>query len=189
MVEIKLLKFEKILYMALATLAAGCFWCTETLFARINGVKSVLPGYTDGHIKNPAYREVCTGRTGHAECIQLEYDPKQITFETLLDVFFDTHDPTTLNRQGNDIGTQYRSGIYFHDEEQQQIAEKMIRELAEKQAYAAPIVTEVKPFTVFYPAEIEHQDYYNLNKNQPYCSAVITPKVKKLLDLHASKLK
>lgn len=175
--------------MGLATFAGGCFWCTETLFSRIKGVKTVLPGYTDGHVKNPAYREVCTGRTGHAECIQLEYDPEQISFASLLEVFFDTHNPTTLNRQGADVGTQYRSGIYCHDEEQMAMAKKMIIELTDNKVFNAPIVTEVKLFDVFYPAEIEHQDYYNLNSNQPYCSAVISPKLKKFLHQHSSKLK
>ena len=175
--------------MAKATLAGGCFWCTETLFARLDGVLEVVSGYTDGHIKNPAYREVCTGRTGHAECIQLEYDPEKISFVSLLEVFFDTHDPTTLNRQGADVGTQYRSGIYYHDETQKTAAEALIDALTKEKKFSDPIVTEIKAFDVFYPAEVEHKDYYNLNRNQPYCAAVISPKVKKLLRKHASKPK
>ncbi len=174
--------------MALATFAGGCFWCTETLFARLKGVTDVVPGYTDGHIKNPAYREVCTGRTGHAECIQLEYDPEKISFVSLLEVFFDTHDPTTLNRQGADVGTQYRSGIYYHDEMQKTAAEGLIDALTKEKKFNDPIVTEIKAFDIFYPAEVEHKDYYNLNSNQPYCAAVISPKVQKLLRKHASKL-
>ena len=174
--------------MALATFAGGCFWCTETLFARLKGVTGVIPGYTDGHIKNPAYREVCTDRTGHAECIQLEYDPEKISFVSLLEVFFDTHDPTTLNRQGADVGTQYRSGIYYHDEMQKTAAEGLIDALTKEKKFNDPIVTEIKAFDVFYPAEVEHKDYYNLNSNQPYCAAVISPKVQKLLRKHASKL-
>ncbi len=175
--------------MAKATLAGGCFWCTETLFTRLEGVIEVVSGYTDGHIKNPAYREVCTGRTGHAECIQLEYNPKLISFTTLLVVFFDTHDPTTLNRQGADLGTQYRSGIYYHDDTQRVQAEALIFTLTEEKKFQDHIVTEIKPHKVFYPAEVEHKDYYNLNRNQPYCAAVISPKVQKLLRKHASKLK
>jgi peptide-methionine (S)-S-oxide reductase len=175
--------------MAKATLAGGCFWCTETLFARLDGVLEVVSGYTDGHIKNPAYREVCTGRTGHAECIQLEYNPEKISFVSLLEVFFDTHNPTTLNRQGADVGTQYRSGIYYHYETQKVAAETLIDDLTKEKKFKYPIVTEIKAFDVFYPAEVEHKDYYNLNSNQPYCAAVISPKVQKLLRKHASKLK
>ncbi len=175
--------------MALATFAGGCFWCTETLFARLNGVSEVIAGYTGGHIKNPAYREVCTGRTGHAECVQITFDPSQITFQTLLEIFFDTHDPTTLNRQGNDVGTQYRSGVFYHSTEQKEIAEAYMATLEKQNTFTSPIVTEVTAFEVFYAAEIEHKDYYNLNKNQPYCNAVISPKVKKLLKNHSSKIK
>jgi peptide-methionine (S)-S-oxide reductase len=175
--------------MAIATFAGGCFWCTETLFARLDGVIKVVSGYTDGHIKNPAYREVCTGRTGHAECVQMEYNPDKISFISLLEVFFDTHDPTTLNRQGADVGTQYRSGIYYHDELQKLQAEKLIDLMTKEKKFNDPIVTEIKAFDVFYPAEIEHQDYYNRNSYQPYCAAVISPKVQKLLRNHPSKLK
>jgi peptide-methionine (S)-S-oxide reductase len=174
--------------MALATFANGCFWCTETLFARLNGVTDVIPGYTGGHIKNPAYREVCTGRTGHAECVQITFDETLISFQTLLEVFFDTHDPTTLNRQGNDVGTQYRSGVYYHSDDQKAMTEAFIASLEGQKVFSNPIVTEVTAFDVFYPAEVEHKDYYNLNKNQPYCAAVISPKVHKLLTKHASKI-
>lgn len=175
--------------MAIATFAGGCFWCTETLFSRLDGVIKVVSGYTDGHIKNPAYREVCTGRTGHAECVQMEYNPDKISFISLLEVFFDTHDPTTLNRQGADVGTQYRSGIYYHDELQKVQAEKLIDLMTKEKKFNDPIVTEIKAFDVFYPAEIEHRDYYNRNSNQPYCAAVISPKVQKLLRNHPTKLK
>lgn len=174
--------------MALATLAGGCFWCTETLFSRLNGVTAVVPGYTGGHIKNPAYREVCSGRTGHAEGVQIEFDAAEISFVSLLEIFFDTHDPTLLNRQGNDVGTQYRSGIFYHSEEQKNQALSVVKQLELLNTYPNPIVTEITPFEIFYAAEVEHHDYYNLNKNQPYCAAVITPKVKKLVSQHSSKL-
>ena len=175
--------------MAIATFAGGCFWCTETLFMRLTGVSEVVAGYTGGHIKNPGYREVCTGRTGHTECVQITFDPSQISFQTLLEIFFDTHDPTTLNRQGNDVGTQYRSGVYYHSEEQKDVTEAYISDLEQQNTFANPIVTEVAAFEVFYAAEIEHKDYYNLNKNQPYCVAVISPKVKKLVKNYSSKIK
>lgn len=175
--------------MAIATFAGGCFWCTETLFSRLDGVIKVVSGYTDGHIKKPAYREVCTGRTGHAECVQMEYNPDKISFISLLEVFFDTHDPTTLNRQGADVGTQYRSGIYYHDELQKLQAEKLIDLMTKEKKFNDPIVTEIKAFDMFYPAEIEHRDYYNRNSNQPYCAAVISPKVQKLLRNHPTRLK
>lgn len=175
--------------MHTATFAGGCFWCTETLFSRIVGVIKVTPGYTGGHIKNPSYREVCTGRTGHAECVQIEFDPSQVSYTTLLEVFFDTHDPTTLNRQGGDVGTQYRSAVFYHSEDQKNAVEEWIHNKASEQYFDNPIVTEVTEFTSFYPAETEHHNYYNLNQRQPYCAAVISPKVKKLLQNHSSKLK
>ena len=156
---------------------------------RLTGVSEVVAGYTGGHIKNPAYREVCTGRTGHAECVQITFDPSQISFQTLLEIFFDTHDPTTLNRQGNDVGTQYRSGVYYHSEEQKDVTEAYISDLEQQNTFANPIVTEISAFEVFYAAEIEHKDYYNLNKNQPYCAAVISPKAKKLVKNYSSKIK
>ena len=170
-----------------ATLANGCFWCTETIFSRVRGVLSVMPGYSGGTIKNPSYREVCNGSTGHAECVQVEYDNSQIDFTSLLKVFFDTHDPTTLNKQGADVGNQYRSVIFYHDDQQFAIAQDIIASKAS--AFDDPIVTELTPFRVFYKAELEHHDYYNLNPSQTYCSAVISPKVKKLITLHKKLLK
>ena len=170
-----------------ATLANGCFWCSETIFSRVRGVLSVTPGYSGGNIKNPSYRDVCNGSTGHAECVQVEYDNTQIDFQTLLEVFFDTHDPTTLNRQGADVGTQYRSAIFYHNEQQFATAQDIIASKAN--ALDDPIVTELTPFSFFYKAEVEHHDYYNLNPLQPYCSAVILPKVKKLLLSHSKLLK
>ena len=170
-----------------ATLANGCFWCTETIFSRVRGVVSVIPGYSGGTIKNPSYREVCNGSTGHAECIQIEYDNTQIDFQTLLEVFFDTHDPTTLNKQGADVGTQYRSAIFYHDEQQLATAQDIIALKAN--GFDDPIVTELIPFNVFYKAEVEHHDYYNLNPSQPYCRAVISPKLKKLFKSHTQLLK
>ena len=171
----------------IATLANGCFWCTETIYRRVRGVLSVAPGYTGGAIKNPSYREVCNGSTGHAECVQIEYDSTQVDFVSLLEVFFDTHDPTSLNKQGADIGTQYRSAIFYHNEQQLAIAQDIIASKAN--TFDDPIVTELTPFHIFYKAEVEHQDYYNLNPSQPYCRAVISPKVKKLLSIHTQLLK
>lgn len=161
-------------------LAGGCFWCTEAVFQRIKGVQSVIPGYIDGKIKNPAYREVCTGRTGHTEAISIEYDEDQVQLTDLLLIFFNTHDPTTLNRQGNDIGTQYRSGIYFTDIEQKEIAQMVIKQLTKEAVFEDKIVTELKEATPFYEAEQGHYNYFNRNQEQPYCSYVIHPKMKKL---------
>ncbi|MDX1463614.1 MAG: peptide-methionine (S)-S-oxide reductase MsrA, partial [Marinirhabdus sp.] len=154
-------------------LAAGCFWCTEAVFQRIDGVTEVRPGYTGGAIKNPAYREVCSGRTGHAEGVQLTYDSSIVSVEDLLEIFFATHDPTTLNRQGNDVGTQYRSAIFYTTEEQRQAAEQLIALLDSKNVFERPIVTQVEPLEVFYTAEIDHHEYYNNNKSQPYCQFII----------------
>ena len=170
-----------------ATLANGCFWCTETIFSRVLGVLSVKPGYAGGTIKNPSYREVCNGSTGHAECVQIEYDNTQIDFVNLLEVFFDTHDPTTLNKHGADVGSQYRSAIFYHNEQQLATAQDIIASKAS--AFDDPIVTELTPFRNFYIAEVEHHDYYNLNPSQPYCRAVISPKVKKLISSHTQLLK
>ena len=164
-----------------ATLANGCFWCTEAVFARLKGVKSVLPGYSGGWVENPSYDEVCTGTSGHAEVAQIEFDPRVISFEKLLDIFWHTHDPTTLNRQGNDIGTQYRSAIFYHNQRQKEIAERSKRELEKEGVYKSPIVTEVTPFSNFYAAEEYHKDYYDNNQDAPYCNFVIQPKVQKLL--------
>ena len=164
---------------ATATFGGGCFWCVEAIFMQLNGVKKVVSGYAGGKIPNPTYQQVCTGETGHAEVIQITYDPSVISFSKLLEVFFKTHDPTTLNRQGNDIGTQYRSVVFFHNEEQKEITEKIIRTLNEEQAYPNPIVTEVVAVPEFYPAEEYHQNYYNRNPNQSYCALVIQPKIEK----------
>ena len=173
----------------IATLANGCFWCSEAIFTRLKGVKSVLPGYSGGKVENPSYDEVCTGRTGHAEAAQIEFDPNVISFEKLLDVFWHTHDPTTLNRQGNDVGTQYRSAIFYHNEKQKQIAEKSKRELENKGVYKDPIVTEVAPFKRFYVAEDYHNKYYDQHQDAPYCRFVIDPKIHKLLKQYGDDLK
>ncbi|GAA0870945.1 peptide-methionine (S)-S-oxide reductase MsrA [Gangjinia marincola] len=172
-----------------AVFAAGCFWCTEAVFERVEGVYNVLSGYTGGQIKNPAYREICTGRTGHAEGIQFAFDPQVISYNTLLDIFFTTHDPTTLNQQGHDRGTQYRSAIFYTSEEQKQLAEAKIEELNDRGIFDDPIVTEVTPLDVFYVAEEDHQDFYTSNPNQPYCRVVINPKLEKLRNSFSDKLK
>ena len=160
--------------------ASGCFWCTEAVFKRVKGVEEIVPGYIGGSIKNPAYREVCTGRTGHAECIKIEYDSSIIKLETLLAVNFSTHDPTTLNRQGHDLGTQYRSGIYYTTDEQEQIIQEYVAYLENEKVFNNSIVTEIKPAETFYTAEIEHHDYYDQNSEQGYCEIVIAPKIAKL---------
>ena len=175
---------------ATATLANGCFWCTEAIFEQLDGVISATSGYTDGQVKNPTYKQVCTGETGHAEALQIVYDPAKISFDELLEVFWETHDPTTLNRQGGDVGTQYRSGIYFHNEEQKLKAEKYKAELDKSGAFNNPVVTEIKPFSEFYAAENYHQQYYENNgNNNPYCSMVIRPKVDKFRKVFKDKLK
>ena len=175
--------------LAVATFGNGCFWCTEAIFQQLKGVETVLPGYTGGQVKNPTYKEVCTGSTGHAEAIQITYDPVVISYRELLDVFFYTHDPTTLNRQGGDVGTQYRSAIFFHNKEQESDAKTIIAQLTEEGVYDDPIVTEVSPIDVFYQAEDYHRNYYNNNKNQGYCRAVINPKLDKFMKKYGSKTK
>lgn len=175
--------------LAIATFGNGCFWCTEAIFQQLDGVETVLPGYTGGAVKNPTYKAVCEGTTGHAEAIQITYDPKVISYRELLDVFFYTHDPTTLNRQGNDVGTQYRSAIFYHDTQQQADAEKMISQLTSEKVYDDPIVTEITALDIFYVAEDYHIDYYNNNKNQGYCRAVINPKLDKFVKKYGAKLK
>ncbi len=175
--------------LAIAIFANGCFWCTEAVFKRLQGVKNVTSGYTGGTIKNPAYREVCTGRTGHAEAIQIQYNPSIISYNALLEIFFATHDPTTLNRQGHDVGTQYRSGIFYHSEEQKGQAEAFIKLLTKKKVFDAPIVTEVTPLDTFYFAEEEHHNYYDSHKEQRYCKLVINPKIDKLNTYFSDKLK
>ncbi len=173
-----------------AYFANGCFWCTEAIFEQLNGVKSAVSGYTGGQTKNPTYKQVCTGETGHAECLQIVYDHKQISFDELLEVFWETHDPTTLNRQGNDVGTQYRSGIFYVNEEQKQKSEKYKAELDKSGAFDNPIVTEITPFSTFYPAENYHQEYFENNENNnPYCKIVIRPKVDKFRKVFKDKLK
>ncbi len=161
------------------TLGGGCFWCIEAVFQQLEGVEQVVSGYSGGHVKNPSYKEVCTGNTGHAEVVQVTYRPDIIPLEKILEVFFTVHDPTQLNRQGNDIGTQYRSVIFYHTEKQQKIAEKIIETLNARKVFAKPIVTQVEPFTNFYPAENYHQDYYDLHGEEPYCRLVIKPKMDK----------
>ena len=170
-------------------LAGGCFWCTEADFQRFDGITEVKSGYTGGNIKNPAYREVCSGRTGHAEGVRITYKPETIDFKSILEVFFATHDPTTLNRQGNDVGTQYRSGIFYTTESQKQEAETFIRFLEKERIFNDSIVTEITPLDVFYDAEVNHQEYYNLNKQQPYCQFIITPKIEKIKKFYSDKLK
>lgn len=172
-----------------ATFGGGCFWCTEAIFERIEGVTSVMSGYSGGQIKNPTYREVSSGATGHAEVIQITYDPAKVSYYTLLEVFFKTHDPTTLNRQGADVGTQYRSIILYHTEEQKEKASEIIRELNDQDIWKNPIVTEIVPFESFYQAEDYHQNYYDNNSNQGYCRMVITPKIEKLEEIFEDKLK
>ena len=175
--------------METATLAGGCFWCTEAVFQKLNGVATVVPGYTGGHVDNPTYDQVSTGNTGHAEAIQITFDPQIISFQTLLDIFWQLHDPTTLNQQGADHGSQYRSAIFYHDEKQKEQAEKSLKKTAVSQIYPDPIVTEIVPFEKFYPAEKEHQNFYENNPNQPYCKIVIDPKIQKLFKQFGSQLK
>lgn len=172
-----------------AILAGGCFWCTEAVFQRLKGVSKVTSGFTGGNIKNPAYREIITGRTGHAEAIEIYFDPKIISFEELLLIFFSTHDPTTLNRQQYDVGTQYRSAIFYTSENQREIANKVIEQLENEKVFSAPIVTEVTEAKVFYEAEEEHKEYYNNHRQQQYCQAIIDPKIKKLNQFFLEKLK
>lgn len=170
-----------------ATFGAGCFWCVEAIFQEIDGVASVVSGYSGGSIKNPSYKEVCTGRTGHAEVIQIEFDPEIVSYETLLEAFFLSHDPTQLNRQGADVGTQYRSVIYYHTRSQQMLAEEKKRQLNATHAYESPVVTEISAFDVFYPAEDYHQDYYAANPTQPYCARVVGPKLEKFRKVFKQK--
>ncbi len=171
------------------TLGAGCFWCIEAVFQNVNGVQSVTSGYTGGRVENPTYQQICTGTTGHAEVAQITFDPELISFEDLLYVFWRTHDPTTLNRQGADVGTQYRSAIFYHNEVQKEIAEKSKTETDKSDLWPEPIVTEISQVDKFYKAEEYHQDYYKLNPNQPYCRLVIDPKIRKLKKEFVRKLK
>ena len=172
-----------------ATLAAGCFWCIEAVFDDLKGVEDVVSGYSGGHTSNPNYREVCSETTGHAEVVQIKFDPNEIKFKEILQVFFTVHDPTTLNRQGNDVGSSYRSAIFYHSDEQKRIAEEVIKEVTGEAVYDNPIVTEVTKFDKFYPAEDYHQEYFANNPTQPYCAAVVAPKVSKFRQKYTSKLK
>jgi peptide-methionine (S)-S-oxide reductase len=165
-----------------ATLANGCFWCTEAIFKRIKGIESVTPGYTGGTVANPTYKEVSSEGTGHAEAIQITFDSSIISYQTILEVFFATHDPTTLNRQGNDVGTQYRSAIFYNNDKQKKIAEELKEKLDKCGKYQDPIVTKIEKFTEFYPAEDYHKDYYDSHRSAPYCMVVIDPKVRKLME-------
>ena len=170
-------------------LAGGCFWCTEAIFRRIKSVKTVVPGYIGGHTTNPTYKDICTGATGHAEAISIDYDSKIVSLENILMIFFSTHDPTTLNRQGNDIGTQYRSSIFNNDQNEIKIILNFISDLEKSNKFENRIVTTIEKKSTFYVAENYHHDYFSLNKNVPYCSVVITPKIKKLMDSKSSLLK
>jgi peptide-methionine (S)-S-oxide reductase len=172
-----------------ATLGSGCFWCTEAFFLRVKGIESVASGYSGGKVKNPTYREVTTGLTGHAEVVQIKFDPSVITYAEVLEIFWNTHDPTTLNKQGADEGTQYRSAVFYHTEEQKKTAEAYKAQLDKSGTYKNPIVTEITPFKEFYVAEDYHQNYYALNPNQGYCQYVIRPKVEKFNKQFAAKLK
>ncbi|OGF18243.1 MAG: peptide-methionine (S)-S-oxide reductase [Candidatus Eisenbacteria bacterium RBG_16_71_46] len=173
----------------IASLAGGCFWCLEAVFEQIEGVESVASGYSGGQGESPSYREVCTGRTGHAEVVQVSFDPGRLSYRELLELFFAFHDPTTLNRQGADVGTQYRSAIFYHSPEQKAAAEQVIADFTRARTFDQPIVTEVAPFTAFFKAEGHHQGYYRQNSEQPYCRATITPKIAKLRSKYAARLK
>lgn len=175
--------------MEKATVGGGCFWCTEAIFKRLRGVDEVLSGYSGGMRENPSYEQVTTGVTGHAEVVQIEFDPKEISYSKLLEIFFNLHDPTTLNRQGADEGSQYRSVIFYHDDAQRDTAEKVRDEIADSGIYKDPIITEIVPFEAFYTAEEYHQNFYETNKNQGYCSYVISPKIHKLLKDYAKEVK
>jgi len=171
------------------TLGGGCFWCTEAVYLQMKGVVDVKPGYSGGHVKNPSYKEVCNETTGHAEVVQITFDPSVVSFAEILEVFFVTHDPTSLNRQGNDAGTQYRSAIFYHTTKQKETALQIIANLEKEKAYEKPIVTEVTEFKAFYPAEDYHINYFARNKNQPYCQFVVAPKVEKFKKVFREKVK
>lgn len=173
-----------------ATLGGGCFWCTEAVFSELNGVENIEPGYSGGTLPNPSYEQVCTDETGHAEAVQITFDPRRISFRQLLQIFFSIHDPTTLNRQGNDVGTQYRSVIFYHDAGQKDIAEQVIKEITESKMWGnKPIVTQVIPLTAFYNAEDYHYEYFKKNPKQPYCQVIIAPKVAKFRSHYVEMLK
>ena len=172
-----------------ATLAGGCFWCLEAVFEQLRGVEKIISGYSGGSVPQPSYQAVCSGATGHAEAVQITFDPTQVTYRDLLDVFFTIHDPTTLDRQGADVGTQYRSAIFYHDNEQREIAQRVIQEVDLSGLWGRPIVTELTQFTEFYPAENYHQEYYRRNSYQPYCQVVIAPKIAKFRKHYLDRLK
>lgn len=176
-------------HLETATFGAGCFWCVEAIFQDLKGVESVVSGYAGGHVESPSYKEVCSGETGHAEVAQIKFDPEVISYVDLLNVFWTTHDPTTLNRQGADVGTQYRSVIFYHSDEQKKIAEESKKETDKAEIYSDPIVTEISPLTNYYEAEDYHQNYFNENQEAPYCQLVISPKVIKFREKYADKLK
>lgn len=175
--------------LEVATLAGGCFWCLEAVYLGLRGVERVVSGYMGGHTARPTYRDVCDGNTGHAEVVQIEFDPSQLSFHDLLDVFFTIHDPTTLNRQGNDVGTQYRSAIFHHTPEQKRVAEEVIADLTARKVWSDPIVTKVTPVTTFHEAEAYHQDYFARNGHQPYCQVVVAPKVAKFRKVFGDRTK
>ena len=173
----------------IATLGGGCFWCVEAIMLRLNGVVSAVSGYAGGETDEPSYQEVCSGATGHAEVVQVTFDPEVISYEDVLEVFFHSHDPTTLNRQGADVGTQYRSVIFYHDDQQKEIAERKREEIDASDLWSDPVVTEIVPLDTFYPAENYHQNYFDTNPYQPYCIAVVSPKVQKFMKQFGEKLK
>lgn len=174
---------------SIATLGGGCFWCLEAVYQQLDGVERVVSGYAGGHVENPTYEQVCGKKTGHVEVVQVTFDPARVSYRDVLEVFFSIHDPTTRDRQGNDVGPQYRSAIFYHDDEQRQVAESIIAELAAEHAFDAPIVTELKPFERFYSAEQYHQNYYAQNSSQPYCAYVISPKIAKFRRKFAERLR
>ncbi|SRR5690625_193593 len=172
-----------------AVFGGGCFWCTEAVFQELQGVLSVLPGYTGGHTPNPSYEEVCQGTTGHAEAVEVRYNPDEIGYRELVEIFFATHDPTQLNRQGNDVGTQYRSAIFYADEEQRQVAQSVLEQLEAQKVFDDPIVTQLTPLETFYEAEPYHRNYFRNNPNQPYCAVVVAPKVSRFRQRYSSRLR
>lgn len=182
--NIYIIALKKVAYFA-----GGCFWCTEAIYQNIKGVEEVISGYIGGSIKNPSYREVCSGRTGHAEAVRVVYDQTLVSFNLLVAIFFSTHDPTTLNRQGADVGTQYRSAIFYTSENQRKIIDQVIKELTQQSIFDAPIVTEINAEMPFYTAEKEHNNYFNNNREQPYCQAVIEPKINKFIETYKARLK
>ena len=183
------IKFMENKILETATLGGGCFWCTEAVFDNVTGVRDVVSGYSGGHTENPTYSQVCSETTGHAEVVQIKFDAEEISYKEILEIFFGTHDPTTLNRQGNDVGSSYRSAVFYHSPAQKGVAEEVVKELTEEGVFDDPIVTEITEFANFYPAEDYHQNYFEKNPNQPYCAAVVAPKVGKFRQKFAHRLK